>query len=69
MPTSDLHYLTKITYEDYGTPQVCYVDNMRAEIVAASLAERESIANVQLHCHVFVREEMANTKANVDTAK
>ena len=69
MTTSDLHYLTKITYEDYGTPQVCYVDNMRAEIVAASLAERESIANVQLHRHVFVREEMAIAKANVDTAK
>lgn len=56
MTTSDLHFLTKITYEDYGTPQVCYIDSVRAEIVAHALRERPSIENVELHKYVFVSE-------------
>ena len=57
MTTSDLHYLTKITYEDYGTDQVCYIDPMRAELVAAVLKDVKSITDVELHRYVFVREE------------
>lgn len=57
MPTYDLHCLTKITYEDYGTPQVCYIDSMRAEIVAHALRERPSIENVEIQRYVFIREE------------
>lgn len=57
MPTSDLHYLTKITYKDYGTDQDCYIDPMRAELVAAVLKDVKSITDVELHRYVFVREE------------
>lgn len=57
MPTNNLHFLTKITYKDYGIDQVCYIDGMRAGFVAAALEERESITNVEIHRHVFIREE------------
>lgn len=57
MPTNNLQSLTKITYKDYGTDQVCYIDSMRAEYVAAALEERESITNVEIHRYVFIREE------------
>ena len=58
MPTSELHFLTKITYKDYGTDQVCYIDSMRAEIVAEALEECDSITDVEIHRYVFVREEV-----------
>ena len=58
MTTSDLHYLTKITYKDYNIDQVCYIDPMRAELVAAVLKDVKSITNVEIHRYVFVREEV-----------
>lgn len=57
MPTSELHFLTKITYKDYGTDQVCYIDPVRAAIVAEALEECESITNVEIQRYVFIREE------------
>ena len=57
MPTSDLHFLTKITYKDYDIDQVCYIDPMRAELVAAVLKGVKSITNVEFHRYVFIREE------------
>lgn len=57
MPTSELHFLTKITYKDYNIDQVCYIDPMRAELVAAVLKDVKSITNVEIHRYVFVREE------------
>ena len=57
MPSNNLHFLTKITYKDYGTDQVCYIDPMRAELVAAVLKDVKSITDVELHRYVFVREE------------
>ena len=57
MTTSDLHYLTKITYKDYNIDQVCYIDPMRAELVAAVLKDVKSITNVEIHRYVFIREE------------
>lgn len=57
MPTNNLHFLTKITYKDYGTDQVCYIDPVRAELVAAVLNDVKSITDVELHRYVFVREE------------
>ena len=57
MSTSDLRYLTKITYKDYNIDQVCYIDPMRAELVAAVLKDVKSITNVEIHRYVFIREE------------
>lgn len=57
MPTNSLHFLTKITYKDYGIDQVCYIDGMRAELVMAVLNDVKSITDVELHRYVFVREE------------
>ena len=57
MTTSDLRYLTKITYKDYNIDQVCYIDPMRAELVAAVLKDVKSITNVEIHRYVFIREE------------
>lgn len=57
MPTSELHFLTKITYKDYGIEEVCYIDPMRAELVAAVLKDLKSITNVEIHRYVFIREE------------
>ena len=57
MTASDLHFLTKITYKDYNTDQVCYIDPVRAELVAAVLKDVKSITNVEIHRYVFIREE------------
>lgn len=57
MTTSDLHFLTKITYKDYNIDQVCYIDPMRAELVADVLKDVKSITNVEIHRYVFIREE------------
>ena len=58
MPSNNLHFLTKITYKDYNIDQVCYIDPMRAELVAAVLKDVKSITNVEIHRYVFVREEV-----------
>ena len=58
MPSNNLHFLTKITYKDYNIDQVCYIDPMRAELVAAVLKDVKSITNVEIHRYVFVRDEV-----------
>ena len=58
MPTSELHFLTKITYKDYGIEEVCYIDPVRAEIIASVLKDVRSITDVEIHRYVFVREEV-----------
>ena len=57
MPTNNLHFLTKITYKDYNIDQVCYIDPMRAELVAAVLKDVKSITNVEIQRYMFIREE------------